>query len=403
MDAAGLDSEYYKSLYGLRSFAKDMLQNYNIDVTQAPDPRNPLSLKAVEMWNAALAQHAKNRERLKQAKLNQDALMKAYLEGNFITGRGFQDGEFGVLDANKIQQAGFSTSPKFIQEINRVLETTPRSEDELTQLKAFREKALEDIERMVLDGRMPPEAAEFYKSKIRPVGTFDDRLTKAKLASEEALRRQRNATARRQSSLADDAEPEFPLLTSIADQVLSARDRIESGPVSESGAPATSPTIDNESLSGTSLFGKGSYMFDSHTIDRDGKSVVRYRKDPSTTETITPSQIEQNIPGTKVTRNGDIVEIRFDKNNLTPIVYAYQTIPEAKKTLKEMRGIGILDENGRLTAQSVQDYARRNKSSGNGFSELKALGKKEFAKRMLQINPNITADQIKAMWDKVNN
>jgi hypothetical protein len=362
LDAAGMDDEYFRSIDGLRQYAIEMRSNYGIDVTGAPDPRNPQAREAQKLWTQAVSQHRHNTERLRQAKGNQDLLNREYLAGNTVQTKESRQPGFGPITGGMVQDVSFPLSPQFLSDYNVVLNRDPETQEDMDALTAYREQAIADIERHVAESGLPEAAARFYASRLAPVKSYDDRMTQAKIASEEALAAQRLASRNAENALAESRRAETkrsggegggmvdPALVRVAAMV--------SGPVN-----ATMPAgvaVDNEILAGTSFQGKGQYLFETMVISPDGTAHIFYKPPQGYRETINETDLSTNTNReiTTIIDGGKRIRVsvsRDDISSLPDLLFPQKKADEQKALLKDSYKDGKLPAASILSAPATKE------------------------------------------------
>jgi hypothetical protein len=132
---------YYKDYSALNQFAHGMWQNYQIDVT-APDPMNPASVDAYNMYLQGLAQVQERGNRMRN---RQEMFKTGYQESLRNPEVRFAKGvEAETFDPTKdISNVGATTATKMIaQRFGRPV----KSEEELAELKQGQADAIRDLE-----------------------------------------------------------------------------------------------------------------------------------------------------------------------------------------------------------------------------------------------------------------
>lgn len=412
LDAAGMTELYYKSLNGIRDFAAKMLGE-GIDVTQAPDPRDPRSLEAVTLFNQALETHNMNAERLRQGKENQDILKNMMLNGQALGSPQLFSPDQGPIGAMDMHQMAFSQAPDFIDEYNNVLSQQPRNREDAQAMQQFYDDAIREIDELERTKTIPSEAAQYYKSLLKPPGQYDSRLDDLKLQTEatradsnRALAQQRRASAAlskarikdlknkaRTAGLGKETTREWPRLVQLAEFMSNAKQTQASG-------ERVNVEDFKDVFSGSFLGGdkKNAMAFEDIYINPDGDFTMRYSKD-----------VNDSIG--EPTGRKSFEEISFNEDNLFD-AFTSNLTPSQKNTLeKEMSKSNILDD-GKLTMRGVLKFHNRannkyglfdgSQYSAEDAKSLVSLGPDEFTRKVVASDPNITEYELEAFWEHLN-
>lgn len=363
LDAAGMDDEYFRSLNGLRQYAVEMRSNYGIDVTGAPDPRNPQARQAQQLWTQAVAQHRHNTERLRQAKENQDLLNREQMAGNIFQTKESRQPDFGPITGGMMQDVSFPISPKFLADYNAVLRSDPQNKEDEDALAAYREQAIAEISQQAADGTIPEAAARFYISRLAPIKSYDDRMTQAKIASEKALAAQRYASMDADKALAEGRRTETkkgsgeagmvdPIIEKVAARILEDKRK---------GQPRQLE-VDTRILAGTSFQGKGQYLFETMVISPGGNAELIFKAPAGIRETIEETD-NINIEGgareiTTVIDGGGALRVsvgKGDVSNIIDAIFPQKKADEQKALLKDRYKGGKLPAGSILSAPATKE------------------------------------------------
>jgi hypothetical protein len=367
LDDAGMTSAYHKSVQAIRQFALENLSR-GIDVTAAPDPRNPQSYEAIELWHQALAQHAENRERLSQGKQNLDILGKGLLSGELQETNNFASGNFGAVKAQDLHKLAFASAPKFIRDVNNILDTVPRTQEEHAEFEQFRNQQIAEIRQKYQDGRYSEEERDHLISLIQPVRDFDSAsfqneqdLQRARINAQKAAAgasRARAAASRASKTKTELETPDLdPRIQTVASLFMEPR-KVGAGPVRPGDSPPIDPfeNITGGPLEGSSLAGANQFFFEDASRLSNGNIRFTFSKDKTSEATFKAEDFDGEVfagVSTEVVKGGKSVEVEIPKDNITPIIFTLMDKKAAAEQVKVARSQGLIGKDGRLNAEKV--------------------------------------------------
>jgi hypothetical protein len=120
-------AQYYKDFNDAQQFAKTMWKHYKIDVT-APDPSNPVSVRASEAFGKMLANLQFTQNMAKRAEVQLQNAQQAYLSGNAdLNPNAFSQGRF-FSEFTPQEQSDSNLVPEYMQKAG---EATSRTTDNI--------------------------------------------------------------------------------------------------------------------------------------------------------------------------------------------------------------------------------------------------------------------------------
>lgn len=358
LDGSAIDRIHYESMAGLRNYALDLLLNQGIDVSAAPNLDDPASIEANELWNAALTKHREDAAKRAQTKENLDYLMKAANEKDVLYNRQLLDEKYnsGFVSNRDVMENSFASDNPIIANVNEKLMATPETAEEAQDQMRNYWDAVAGIDDQVLQGYMSFEQGEYYKSQLyKPSGQFDNRMTEAKLKTEDARRRSLNRANRSKSSSKKDKKSkgsiadQFPKLTDLA-RFLGNPDlkhstteyQSTSTYTDSSGSPLTS--FQSPFWVGATLGGSKDYKFEKFNELEDGNYEAIFTK----------RKMGKDPEGNDVVKGTDAEYVRFSKDNLLPVLEATLSDSQWRQVKKDLVEAGAI-KGGRLSVQDLME------------------------------------------------
>jgi hypothetical protein len=183
---------YFKSQQSIRSFLAQA-NKQGIDIVN-PNPDDPESMRRHRLLQDAIAKHKEATQKMARTKENQDFMLEAMRDKGTLFGKDVGQGEF--ITEEDVMRSMTPRDLKLVDNVNNVLRTfTVSTPSDQQAVQEYRDAAISEIDQMMAQSAISPDAAAYYKSQIMPAPTLDTQMRDAKLASEDALRRQRNASA----------------------------------------------------------------------------------------------------------------------------------------------------------------------------------------------------------------
>jgi hypothetical protein len=126
-------AQYYKDFNDAQQFAKSMWKNYKIDVT-APDPSNPVSVRASEAFGKMLANLQFTQNMAKRAEVQLQNAQQAYLSGNAdLNPNAFSQGRF-FSEFTPQEQSISNLVPEYLQDAGKATSRTTDNRENYNQL-----------------------------------------------------------------------------------------------------------------------------------------------------------------------------------------------------------------------------------------------------------------------------
>lgn len=338
LDAAGIDQQIERGRQELEQFALDAYHNHGVRLWDAPDPTNPKDAEYRQLWNQALPVMFQIAERGRQGRENQKMAMEAYRDGKLMFDPSAMYPGQSPMTSQDFMQRSFQTDIPFIGEVNSRLAKAPQSQQEYEEMRIYYEQALQAIDQVVQANGMPPQAANYYKSQIRPPVGFDDRLTESQLKNDQARRAEIYSRMKRADQQARGGDFDLNNFPELLDLALIT---------TEGESERAMMPLSAGYFVGKSLNGKGKLQFDNMYRESPGVYVLKFKGED-------PGGLDKSLGAT-----ADMGTIRFGADDVWKAWQSVLTESQGRVLKEQLTQAGLFVD-GKLPADRLLSFYRNN-------------------------------------------